>query len=167
MQIEKVFVREEGTAAIRCPKCMMEKVVSAGKFRGKHKIKVKCTCESVFIVQFEFREKHRKETDLDGFIERLLEEGRWGKIIWQSTTANAQSVNCKIKNISVLGIGLTTFGKHDIKEGDHVKIEFTLDTPSASPIGKKAIVRGVKRNYIGCEFFETDKHDRQLGFYTL
>jgi hypothetical protein len=167
MEVEKVFIREDGTATIRCPTCRMEKVVSAERFRGKHNIKIKCKCKSVFGIQFEFRGKYRKETDLDGFFRKLLDEGRWGKIIWQSTTTESRSVNCKVKNVSVLGIGLTTFGNHRIKEGDHIKIEFTLDTPSASKIEKKAVVRGVKGNYIGCEFFETDKNDRDLAFYVL
>lgn len=167
MEIQKVFMGEDGMATISCPSCRKEKIVSGAKLKGKHKFKIKCTCEEVFSVQIEFREKFRKETNLDGFIEKLSQDEKWGKIIWQSTTTNSHSVNCKIKNISVLGIGLTIFGTQKIEEGDHIKVEFILDTPSSPKIEKKAIVRSVRGDYIGCEFFEDDKYDPKLGFYLL
>jgi hypothetical protein len=167
METQKILLGQDGTATIRCPKCRKGRVVSAAKLKGRHRFKVKCTCKSVFGIQLEFREKYRQDTNLDGFVEKLLQAERWGRIIWQSTITNSQSVNCKIRNISVLGVGLTTVGTHEIKEGDHIKVEFTLDTPASPKIVRNAIVRAVKDNYIGCEFFETDKYDPKLGFYLL
>jgi hypothetical protein len=167
MESQKIFIRQDGTAAIRCPKCGKEKVFPAIELKGKHKYRVKCTCKAVFGIQLEFREKFRKETNLDGFVEKLSQDEKWDKIIWQSTTTNSHSVNCRIRNISVLGIGLATIGKKHIKAGDQIKVEFILDTPSTPKIIKKAIVRTVNDNYIGCEFLEADKHDQELGFYLL
>ena len=167
MESQKIFIRQDGTAAMRCPKCGKEKVFPAIKLKGKHKYRAKCPCKAVFYIQLEFRGKFRKETNLDGFVEKLSQDEKWDKIIWQSTTTNSHSVNCKIRNISVIGIGLVTIGTHEIKEGDLLRVDFILDTPSTPRIKKKVIVRTVKDNYIGCEFFEKDKHDQELGFYLL
>jgi len=167
MELQKIFIRQDGTAAIRCPKCGKEKLFPVVKLKGKHKCRVRCTCKAVFGIQLEFREKFRKETNLDGFVEKHSQEEKWDKIIWQSTTTDSHSVNCTIRNLSVLGIGLTTIGNKHIKVGDQIKVEFILDSPSTPRIRKNAIVRAVKDNYIGCEFYDTDKHDQELGFYLL
>ncbi|MFQ5981728.1 MAG: PilZ domain-containing protein, partial [Candidatus Heimdallarchaeota archaeon] len=75
--------------------------------------------------------------------------------------------NCKIFDISLGGIGITTIGKHNIDEGDYITVKFTLDTPASPTIEKEATVRWVKGNYIGCEFIDTDKNDTNIGFYLL
>ena len=167
MGIQNFFVDEDGKFEICCPRCGIRKVALAKDFIGKHKFQVKCKCKSVFGIQLDFRKKHRKKTRLDGFVEIILNKEKWGKIISESITTNCQPLNCKISDISVLGIGLTILAKHEIKKGDGVTIEFTLDNSAFSRIEKNAIVRGVKDDYIGCEFFEADKLDPKLGFYVL
>jgi len=164
---QNIFVPEDGTVTIRCPYCLKEQLTYAKKFIGQHKFKVKCTCKAVFGIQLEFREKYRKETSLDAFIEIISKEEKWGKIMSDSLDTNPQSVNSKINNMSALGLGITVLGKNKIKKGDHIRIEFTLDNSVSSKIEKKAVVVRVQDNYIGCEFFQTDKYGRDLRFYFL
>ena len=167
MFMQRIFIGHEGTATICCPQCRKQRDVSALNLLARHTLKVRCACKSIFGIQLEFREKCRKETNFEGFVEKIHENERWGRVLWQSTETNPQSVNCRIKNISVLGIGLSTFSKHNIKEGDHVKIEFALDTPASPKMVKKATAVWVTDTQIGCEFDEIDKHDAKLGFYVL
>jgi hypothetical protein len=46
-------------------------------------------------------------------------------------------------------------------------VEFTLGTTASPTIEKNAIVRGVKGDYMGCEFFKDDMNDPRIGFYVL
>ena len=72
-----------------------------------------------------------------------------------------------ILNISRNGVTLTTVHKHGIEVGDEIKVKFALDNSASTEIEKKARVKWVEGNYMGCEFFETDKNDLTLAFYLL
>jgi len=167
MEVQRVLIDQGGMALVRCPTCQREEVFSALRLRGKHRVKLKCRCESVFEVEMEFRQKHRKETDLDGLLSKCMQEGKWGKLIWESSESNLRPANCKIRNISVLGVGLVLSRKLKIKPGDRIRLEFRLDTPKSPEIRKEALVRHANGNYLGCEFLNGEKQDRTLGFYVL
>ena len=55
----------------------------------------------------------------------------------------------------------------NLNENDLIILRFTLDNSASSQIEKKAIVRSVKKNYAGCEFFGVDDYDRTIKFYLL
>jgi hypothetical protein len=167
MEFQKVFIRQDTTTLIRCPDCRKEKVTSSGKFLGRHRVKVKCTCGSVFGVEIDFRQTYRKKTDLDGYVVRLFQEKRQPQLLYESKTTDSNPLNCKIISISRNGISLTTVDKHGIGIGDDIKVKFTLDNSASTEFEKKAHVKWVTGNYIGCEFFETYKHDVTLAFYFL
>jgi hypothetical protein len=167
MEFQKVFIREDGNINIRCPACMTEKVISSKMLSGKHKFKAKCACGSVFGVQCESRKKFRKQVDLGGIILRPDYGKRWGRTLSESEVTRIKPINCKVRNISMEGIGLTLVQDVQINEGDFIMVRFTLDNTALTEMEKKCIVRANSNSYIGCEFFDSDKNDTKLGFYLL
>jgi len=167
MEFQKVFLRDDGTISIRCPACMTEKNIPSQKIPGKHKFKVKCSCDSIFGVQYESRKKYRKQVTLDGTLFKPEKNLRWGKTLSESQETKINPINCQICNISLWGIGLNILDKVKMEEGDLLLVRFTLDNSASTEIEKKIIVRVVKDTYIGCEFFDSDKNDKTLGFYFL
>lgn len=141
---------------------MRKRVVSGPRILLEYQIKVRCTCNWVFGVQLEARKKNRKTVDLDGLWTKIYQIKRWGHPLSESLLTN-----CKISNLSLDGIGLTLTGKQAVCEGDHLIIKFRLDTSSSPIIEKEAVVKWVKDNEVGCEFFDKDRHDKTLGLYLL
>ena len=56
-----------------------------------------------------------------------------------------------------------TAGTDRFNVGDELLILFTLDDNNDSLIEKKAIVRCVKQDYIGCEFFDSSPPGKAFG----
>ena len=167
MEFQRVFLRDDGTIRISCPDCKIPRAIITRKVFGKHRFKVKCTCGLVFGVQCEFRGKFRKDVDLYGIILTPGQDIRWGKTLNESQETHIAPINCRVRNISLGGVGLKIFSMVDIAVGDPIMIKFTLDNSTFSEIEKKAIVRGIKDTFIGCEFLDAEKNDPQLGFYLL
>ena len=66
------------------------------------------------------------------------------------------------------GIGFTSLNRVRDQVGDVLKVVFTLDKVPPEIIDKKAVVRNIQDNYIGCEFIEEPGgSDRTLGFYLM
>jgi len=151
---QKVYVNPDDTAVIVCPHCGTSKTANVTKFKDrKAPLKIKCKCQSVFSVSFEFRRAHRKETNLRGHYCRIPACKNWHDIM--------------VKNISVTGIGFTTIGSHNLTKDAEVRVKFRLDDAKQSEIQKDAIVRVVKDRYVGCEFTEPALYDKALGFYLM
>ncbi len=167
MEFQKVFTRDDGTVLIRCPDCMTEKIISSQRIPGKNRVKVKCTCGTVFGIQCEFRKKYRKQVNIAGLLLKFSQDPRWGKTLSESHETNIKPINCQICDISFGGIGLKVFDKINIQEKDTILVKFNLDNTASTRMEKKAIVRVKRGNYLGCEFSDTDKNDRALGFYFL
>ena len=166
MEILKIPVGLDGKVSVTCPRCGKSESGPASLI-DKREMTISCKCEYVFGIQLEFRKKVRRETNLNGFIEGIAKEERWAKLIRQSWSPEDQPVNCKVINLSRVGLGVSTIRKLLIGKGDWVKIEFTLDDSAATRMLKKGIVRVVKDNYLGCEFFDEEKNDQKIGFYLL
>lgn len=167
LEAQRVFLGGDGKATLQCPNCWKKRELTAQAVGARHRFKVRCNCGRMFRVKVEYREKHRKPTDLDGFILRLEDDERWGELLNESIPTYLNIINCKVRNISVLGIGLFTAGRHPFKVGDAIRVRFTLDSPSRAAVAKKAVVRTIQGQYLGCEFLEPDKHDKNLAFYLL
>lgn len=150
----KVFVRENERANIVCPQCGKSTSVMAGKFRNTRKtVNVKCVCQHVFTVFFEFRKSYRKNVTLNG------------RYRYHGSSKSFRSMT--VKNISHTGIGFIAPDRHDIHIGDTLEIQFTLDDFARSEIEKVAVVRAVKNNYIGSEFKYPNEMVASLGFYLM
>jgi hypothetical protein len=158
MKACKVFPSQNDTVTLVCPYCGFYKDVNVAKFKNRvDPLKVRCTCRSTFAVSFERRRAFRKETYLDGYCIKLPGCKECSKIV--------------VKDICPTGIGFTTVTAHNFREGDKVRLKFTLDDTKRSEVIKTAIVRWTaKANRVGCEFCDPthfDKSDKALGFYLM
>ena len=154
-KVAKTYVRPDNTAVLTCPHCGIQKVVKAGLFMGhKHKIKIQCSCQMVFIVNLEFRAKIRKKVNLRG------------------TYINHSQKECSghlnIQNISVTGLAFITFDGRDFNVGDELIVELTLDDKYETEMRKEVVVMSVGPNSTRCEFVKSeDSFGSPLGNYVL
>ncbi len=159
VEIERAFVRpEDDSVVLKCPHCGTARSRTVGKFKGpRRRVKVRCLCRSVFRVLLEFRKTFRKGSELQGYYAKLPAAGERGEML--------------IRNLSISGIGFVTLTKHNLSQGDEVKVRFTLDNGRSAEIEKKAFVRWVKDRDIGCEFMASvghdNRHDTALNFYLI
>jgi hypothetical protein len=63
------------------------------------------------------------------------------------------------------GCGFDTLRPTLLKFDEEIKIEFKLNNAKKSLIRRRAVVRSIYKNYIGCEFIEIPVLDPDLGFY--
>ena len=149
--VSRVFVTEDGLAAITCPNCGLTRKVPVGSYCGKRNtLKVRCRCQQTFTTQLEFRSYHRKSTELRGIYDVLADRGG-GRAI--------------ITDLSRNGIGFMVSGIHNVKVGHNILIDFSLDDQKQTKLQKRAVVRSVNQNRIGCEFSRMQAFEKDLGFY--
>lgn len=152
VKVTRSFVTENGTAAITCPTCGLVKHTPVGAYSGrKQAIKVRCRCRTTFVTQLEFRQSHRKKTDLQGMYRILSAEGGSGR--------------AAIKDLSREGIGFMVSGTHKVRVGHNILINFTLDDRKQTTLQKTARVKSVSENRIGCQFKKDQAFEKDLGFY--
>ena len=152
MDAQRVYVKDDNTALVRCPNCGTAKTVNAGKLKNRRKATaLRCSCRAVFRVFFEFRKSYRKKTNLEGYYAILPVSMQWGKM--------------RVDDISLNGIGFTTIYKNNLKQGERIKVKFILDDKRQSEVEKQAVVMWANNKSAGCEFTQTDEYDRILGFY--
>jgi len=127
-----------------------------------------CDCGNRFNVKLDFRRKPRSSCDISSFYTTLtrtdygLKPSSAGQNLYQTT------INSVIKNISVEGIGLITHRRHDIKPDDELLVKFLLKRGEKERLlERRVIVRTVRGNYIGAEFFPDDKKKPEIGFYLM
>lgn len=151
-EYKKTFVREDGSTTIVCPKCFKSRAAKATHPTNKNPtLNVRCTCTHTFKIQLEFRKHYRKDTLLVG--QYVLE-----------SPARAGG-KTEIVNLSETGLCFKVRGVHNIEEGNHGVVEFTLDNRKRTEMTKNFIVRNVSDNNIGCEFLDKQAFERELGFY--
>ena len=153
---QKVFVDQEGMAVITCPVCSNQKSarVDPLAIRGKEhreRCLVRCACQTRFAVKLEFRKDFRKNSKLSGEYLCFPKGKPRGKLM--------------AVNISQNGIGVQTAGTDKFNVGNELLILFTLDDNADSLIEKKAIVRCVKQDYIGCEFIGSSPPGKAFGAF--
>ena len=147
----KTFVSENGFAAITCPNCGLTKQIPVADYCGsKNVIKVRCRCQETFSTELEFRQQFRKPTNLSGKYDIVTDAG---------------GGRATIKDLSKNGIGFMVSGIHNVRVGHKILIDFTLDDQKQTPLRKRAVVRSVCNNRIGCEFRKDQAFEKDLGFY--
>ncbi|MFH1216725.1 MAG: PilZ domain-containing protein [Pseudomonadota bacterium] len=163
MRKAEVFVNQENMALFHCPHCGKMKHVSVLQFKNKkHSLQVKCACRETFQVDLNFRKKYRKTTDLKGVFCKKTVDGK--------LSLDKNKSNCIIVNISMGGIGLRIDLVHDLKLGDELMVDFTLDDKKQSHIQRKVVIRHVgESGYIGAEFSDSDQplYEKTIGFYLM
>jgi uncharacterized Zn finger protein len=155
VEAKKIFVEENDMATITCPGCGMAKSVNVGKFTGRTKtLTVRCKkCGGNFSVLLEFRAAVRKKVHLDGNYKKFG-TNEWRRMVVKD-----------ISHISRTGIRIT--GPHSLKEGDEIRVKFTLDDEIRSEIERNAVVRWVKDRDVGLEVTGNSPYESKLGFYLL
>lgn len=151
--VMKVYVDAEGAVLHSCPNCNKMRQEQAKLYQGvRPPVKIQCNCGNVYDIEVEFRKFYRKGTTLDGIYVNASNSSIWGKMT--------------LKNISLQGCGFETQKKNLLKPDEEIKIEFHLNNAQNSLIKKRAVVRSVDNNYVGCQFKEIPGSlDPELGFY--
>ena len=154
METQIIRLGPDNMAVLKCPDCGGVRTINAAKLDNpRGPLKARCKCGAVFRILFEVRKAYRKETRLHGNYIKDSPGHEQGKII--------------VRDISGSGIGFTTLTKHNLKQGDKVKLKFTLDDKRRSAIEKDGVVKVVNDKSIGCQFTDSDQQDDPLGFYLM
>lgn len=149
----KVHVRDNNTATLICPACGVIKHIAAEAFQhSRHTITVRCRCQQVFNILLDFRRHYRKRISLPGTYEITSQGGIGGGII-------------HIHNISKGGLGFTVSGLHRIIKDQELQLEFQLNDKKKTGIKRRAIVKSVLQNTIGCQFVDNAEMEKVLGFF--
>jgi len=153
METENLFTGPDGKVRITCPHCKTSKEVGAERIGNRRKLKVRCTCKSVFEVFLRSRKTERKDTYLEGYYAKLPGSEDWSRML--------------AKNISLAGLGFVTLTGPNIKKGERIRIKLSSDNASYSDTEKNAIVRVVNDKYVGCEFADRIRFDDGWAFSLL
>jgi hypothetical protein len=154
MEIQKIYVKQDGTTVVRCHNCGKSKTIDAAKLKRRGKpLKLRCSCQAVFQIFFEFRGAHRKKSCPDGYYAKLSKMNEWLKM--------------RLNSISMNGIGFTTLNRNYLTKNDRLMVKIPLDGRKKSQIEKKAVVKWIQGRDIGCSFIDTDEYDKALGFYLM
>jgi len=150
--VKKVYVDANGLVLFVCPNCGEVQKEQAQVYKDtKGPISIQCKCGNSYEVEVEFRKLFRKEAKLDGVYSTESNSGNWQRMI--------------VENISMLGCGFETLKPNTLKRDEEIKIEFKLNNAKKSLIRRRAIVRSIYKNHIGCEFIGSPALDPDLGFY--
>jgi hypothetical protein len=153
METTRVFVRPDNTATLVCPACSRPKNISVASYRDKcHFLKVRCPCGNVFRIQLDFRQHYRKTTQLPGTYVCLRPAGIGGG-------------RMTVSDLSQGGAGLTVDERHDLQIGCLLDLTFHLDDRKRTKLRKKAVVRSIKGNFVGCQFTDKELYEKEIGFY--
>jgi glyoxylase-like metal-dependent hydrolase (beta-lactamase superfamily II) len=158
-------VRKGNRVILSCPSCLLVRDVSVDKYAGqRHFLKVNCPCGTTYGVNLNFRNSYRKDVTIGGYY--FIDEE--GEDYTGTSDFSTLPINCRIKNISLGGLGFTALGQIPFQVGDELIVKFTLDKEPPEIIERKVVVRGIHDHHIGCEFIEkTGFTDKTLGFYLL
>lgn len=154
--IKRIFTHGKSHITVHCQDCGRARKLKSSDIQDIPRfVTVTCNCGSSFDVLFEKRFHYRKVTHLEGRYSIKVDPDGW-------------LCHLVVKNLSRNGIGFKTIGKYDIKEGDVINVQFTLDDANGTKIKSNVVVRSVSDNYIGAEFSGLDVHGaKELGFYLM
>ena len=164
MHVMNLNVQKTKRVTLSCPECLLAHDIMVDKYMGRqHFLTVNCPCGFIYGVNLNFRKHYRKDTSIGGFFSG--DDTRKSGFIDSDATV---PINCRIKNISMGGLGFTTLDRMRVQLGDKLRVKFTLDKVPPETVEKDVIVRSIRDNYIGCEFADaTGFTDRTLGFYLM
>ena len=165
MPVQNLNVRKDKLVTLSCPDCLLVREISVEKYTGrKHFLTVNCPCGVTYGVNLNFRRYYRKDVSIGGYY--TTEKSDVGSA--QAGNVPTVPINCRIKNLSMGGLGFTGLKQVRVQLGDTLKVKFTLDKVPPEIVEKEVIVRTIQDNYIGCEFTEESGYtDRTLGFYLM
>lgn len=151
---EKVFITQKNTATFVCPACQKSKTADVSKYKEAEtavRVKCKCPCGHTYSVLLERRKHIRKNLSLIGTFTN------------KKTSANG---NMTVTDLSRSGLRIKLNFPQDLKPGDSLTLNFTLDDKQRSSVTKDVVVRSVHNLSIGAEFSHYEHFD-PLGSYLL
>ncbi len=165
LPIQNLNVRKDKRITLSCPSCLLVREISVDKHMGrKHFLTVNCPCGTTYGVNLNFRKHYRKDVSIGGYYASGDTDIGWA----DAGNVPTVPINCRIKNISMGGLGFTTLSRVRVQLGDTLTVKFTLDKVPPEIVEKEVIVRTIIDNYIGCQFTqESGFSDRTLGFYLM
>ena len=142
---------DEYAAIITCPACGHSKKIDASKYQNAgNALKVKCKCGYFFNCCIDFRKFYRKKVNLSGeYI--VLKNQRKGDML--------------VEDISMGGLGFINMTPHILEKGDILEITFRLDDKKRTELTRKVRIMIIKGYFVGTEFFQKNRFDKELGFY--
>lgn len=148
-------VDKNDMAIITCPDCGLIKKVSVSQFKNsKHQVSSRCQCGKRFTIQLNFRSSYRKNVNLAGtYMVMSPKKSHW--------------CDMTVRDISRTGIGFKNLDSVAVAAGNSLRLKFNLDNAKKTTIDKNVIVKIIKDQYVGCEFVDLAREEKDLGFYLL
>lgn len=142
MESVKTFVQEDLTATVACPVCRKAKTVSVAAYKDRnHIIRVRCTCQTIFLALLEFRRDKRRRVNLKGTYRTYRQYvDREGKML--------------ISDISRGGLLCQVSDSKGLEEGQILILDYRLDDIGKRKINKRAVIRHKHGMSVGCEFMQ-------------
>ena len=149
----KIFVTSSKMATFPCSECGNSFQKDVSKYIGHEaqvRLKYKCKCQNSFSVVLERRRSIRKNVAFRGYI-----------------LDKQQKIPITVVDISKHGMKIKILKKLLLKEGQKIRIEFSLDDPKKSVISKTVqINKIIPPLTMGCKFLEQE-HFGDLGKFFL
>ena len=178
MTLQKAIVNQENQFLVSCPHCtqiVRMNVTDLGdsnrlfKVFGLQSVYIcQCQCNKKFNLKLDLRRKTRRNVKLPAYFADLAASGQKDKLYYKDENSYGIRHNCEIKDLSVEGVRIKAMVKHKVKVGDNLLVKFDLGGEGVHRVVEKRVqVHSVKKDLIGCEFFQKDKNDARIGFYLL
>jgi hypothetical protein len=149
MDIQKIHLDRSKRGSIVCPNCGQTKAVNAIPFKTNQPIKVCCECKQQYLIQFEARAYNRKTVRIKGRLEK-------------NSTESPITSDIKINNISPGGVQFIVKDASYLVVNDIVQLFFIIPDTFQSPINARSVIKYIRKNEIGVEFENLDKHTLML-----
>ena len=147
---EVKVIKSETYLTIICPSCRKiwkQELLKFEQIGSKYILKCKCSCGEIFKAVYNRRRHDRKSCILKGnFLhESSMERGKIALI-----------------DISISGAGLTL--ETDLKPeiGEAIIVHFHLEDEGNSYLAKRAIIRNIRDNFMGIEFFDENYQKEKI-----
>ena len=178
MVVRQSSIANRNDFLINCPSCSrickiepedLEKSDRLVKIFGMDGLYIyQCACGTRFNMKLDFRRKQRHGCSISSHYLPLAQSDYGTRPDPDRQNLYQSKINSVIKDISVDGIGLLVFGRHEIKPEDELLVAFTLRKGNKEELlERRVVVRTVRGNYIGGEFFSADKKKPDIGFFLL
>ncbi len=154
--MKTLYVNSQQEVTISCDACGGAHTTKVPlHIRGNQRTKAKCLCGRILEVAFEFRRAYRKDTFLQGLLQRHVTD-----VVGQAA---------QIRNLSQNGVQLTTRRWRHLHKHDVLMLSFVLDNPQRSKIDKRVMVKYIDKQVIGVAFCADDQlsYQKEIGFYLM
>jgi hypothetical protein len=153
-EILRTYVQKGGTVSSVCPQCGASHLLTIDdKKTVAGAIPVQCSCGKNYSFPAEWRKAYRRAVNLAGICGKTSSKDEQGEIL--------------IKNISMTGIGFFPVGRHSLKQGDQVLLQFVLTDANKTGMEVVAVVVRVSETMIGCSFqsLSPEQDDALASFF--